>query len=217
MKTYLAVILVLLSIVLYGALAHKRPGGRDTNGKVSVSPVDRTSDSKQKIEEHLTRQSDKKRQERVDLDARLADGARRTTDEQRISAIKTILERTRETRRSTLLGWGLTEAEISRVEEIQSGHWLMQNQDSDKNFIERPAAIGDRSDPERVAAYESKVRKSASASEQVFRMELLATLGSSEKVDAYMALEEKFSEEAEKDSIRRLEEAMGKKFTSRDD
>ena len=115
MKTYLAIVLVLLSIVLYGALTHKRSGDRDNNGKVSVSPVDRTSDSKQKIEEHLTRQSDKKRQERVDLDARLADGARRTTDEQRISAIKNILQLTRETRHTTFRNWGLTEAEITRL------------------------------------------------------------------------------------------------------
>ena len=115
MKTYLAIVLVLLSIVLYGALTHKRSGDRDNNGKVSVSPVDRASESKQKIQEHLTRQSDKKRQERVDLDARLADGARRTTDEQRISAIKNILQLTRETRHTTFRNWGLTEAEITRL------------------------------------------------------------------------------------------------------
>ena len=217
MKTYLAIVLVLLSIVLYGALTHKRSGDRDNNGKVSVSPVDRTSDSKQKIEEHLGRQSDQERQRRVALDASLADGAKKITDERRIRAIKGLLELTRETRRSTLLGWGLTEAEISRLEEMQTEQWLIQSQDSDKNFIERPAAIGDRSDPERVAAYESKVRKSVRSSMQIFRMELLATLGSPEKVDAYMALEEKLSEEASKKSMRLLEESMGRKVFSRDD
>ncbi len=217
MKTYLALILVFLSIVLYGVLSHKRPNGGDESRKVSVSLVDHASESNQKIQEYLTVQSDKKRQWRVDLDAGLANGAQRETDEQRIRAIKNILELTRETRRSTLLGWGLTEVEISRLEEMQTEQWLMQSQESAKNFIERPAAIGDRSDPERVAAYESKVRKSVRSGMQIFRMELLATLGSPEKVDAYMALEERLSQEASKESIRRMEEAMGKKFSSKDD
>jgi hypothetical protein len=98
---------------------------------------------------------------------------------------------------------------MARVDEIQLEQWRLENREVNRKFIERPSAVGDRSDPQRVAAYEEKSRKSASASFEMFRVELLAVLGDIRRVDEYIKLEEKLVIVAGREARRKSDALLG--------
>ncbi len=214
MKTYLMLILVLLSCVLW-ALLHQKKSSSASSLSTGAAQG-RTGESKQALAQHLSRQKETERERRVDLDARLARGATRDTEEVISRVTQAILEKTREDRRELLLGWNLGEAEIARIEEIQLEHWRMQYRDSSQDYLNRPSQIGDRSDTKRVEAYQSKVRRASDAAKQVFRMDLLAVLANPERVDQYVEHEMKLVEKAGQDARRVSDAAMGKTSDSRD-
>ncbi len=209
MKATLVLVLTLLSCVLYGVLNSKKSPSPGVAG-TRPAAASQVAQSQQELAGHLAQQKDAQREAHVDLDAQLAAGAARVSDELRDQTSRETLATTREARNQLLHTWNLTDAQIARVEQVQLDHWRMQLQDTDRAFLERPGQLGDRTDPKRVEAFDAKAQSSAGAAKQVFRLELLAVLGSPDRVEEYLRHEDAMLEITAKDLQRRLDAAAGK-------
>jgi hypothetical protein len=215
MKIYLILILTLLVCLLAGVLIQKKTPSiaLQTDAILGSHQV---TDSRQKLADSFSRQSAAERQRRVEIDKNLAKGAAGESESMIRMITQDILDKTRDERHELLKRWKLNEAQIARIEELQLEHWRMQYHDANDDYLARPAQIGDRSDTKLVEAHESKVQRAAGAAKNVFRMYLLATLGSPDRVEEYVQHEMRLVEKLARDARHQSDAAMGKSSQSED-